>query len=272
MNPRGRPLPSREWDASAYHRISWPQQAWGQRVLERFEPRGAERVLDAGCGTGLVTAALHEKVAASGGRVVALDRSTDMAARARGTLPAAVPVVAADLLAPPFRRAFDVVFSTATFHWVPDQAGLYRAVAGVLVPGGRLHVQCGGAGNLERLRARIARVVAGPRFAARFTDWSPPWWFLSPAEVEPVLVAAGFTGIRAWLEPAPTPFADRASYREFLQRVVLGAWLARFGPGDTAEEEAFIDTLCDAAEADAEGFTLEYVRLNLEAGIGGGTA
>jgi len=270
MTPPGRPLPSREWDASAYHRISWPQHSWGLRVLERLDLRGGEHVLDAGCGTGRVTSALHDRVAAAGGRVTAMDRSTDMAARARGTLPAAVPVVAADLLAPPFRRAFDVVFSTATFHWVPDQAGLYRAVAGVLVPGGRLHIQCGGAGNLERLRARVARVVAGPRFAARFTDWSPPWWFLSPAEVEPLLAAAGFTGIRAWLEPAPTPFPDRASYREFLQRVVLGAWLARFGPGDAAEEEVFVDLLCDAAAAEA--FTLEYVRLNLEASAGGRAA
>jgi trans-aconitate 2-methyltransferase len=269
MTPAGRPLPSREWDAAAYHRISWPQRSWGLRVLERLELRRGEHVLDAGCGTGLVTSALHEKAAAAGGRVTAIDRSTDMTGRARGTLPAAVPVVAADLLALPFGRAFDVVFSTATFHWVPDQAGLYRSVAGVLAPGGRLHVQCGGSGNLERLVARAMRLAAARRFAARFVDWRPPWWFLAPDEAGPLLVAAGFTGIRAWLEPAPTPFPDRASYREFLERVVLGAWLARFGPGDTVEERAFVDRLCDEAAADEEGFTLAYVRLNLEATLGG---
>ncbi len=106
----------REWDAATYHRVSEPQHAWGLRVLDRLQLRGGEHVLDAGCGSGRVTHALAERAKAVGGRVVGADRSVQMTRVARTTLAADTPVVAADLLALPFRRAFDVVFSTATFH------------------------------------------------------------------------------------------------------------------------------------------------------------
>jgi trans-aconitate 2-methyltransferase len=257
-----------EWDAGIYHRVSTPQQSWGLRVADRLRLRGRERVLDAGCGSGRVTLALRERVHAAGGRVVAMDRSRDMARTARTTLPVDVPVVVADLLAMPFRREFDVVFSTATLHWVLDPAALYRALAVVLAPGGRLHAQCGGEGNVKRFYRRVVALCATPRYAPRFAGWAIPWAFLSVAEVERYLRAAGFASVRAWLEPEPTPFPDRESFRVFAEHVVLGAWMARF-EGAATERAAFIDTLCDEEAAASPPFTLDYVRLNVEATLGG---
>jgi trans-aconitate 2-methyltransferase len=262
----GSPKHPREWDAGTYHRVSTPQQAWGQRVLDRLALCGGEHVLDAGCGTGKVTLSLLERVRAAGGRVTALDRSVEMARLARRTLPADVRVVAADLLALPFRRAYDLVFSTATFHWVLDPAALYAALAGVLRSGGRLHAQCGGAGNLAGFPARVRALASSPRFEARFSGWSDPWVFLAPGEAELHLRAAGFATARAWLEPEPTPFASREDYRVFVERVVLGAWMARLA--DAPEESAaFLDALCDAAAGDDPPYQLAYVRLNIEAAM-----
>ena len=260
------PKHPREWDAGTYHRVSTPQQKWGQHVLERLVLHGGEHVLDAGCGTGRVTLALHARVEAAGGRVTALDRSVEMSRIARRTLPAGVPVVAADLLALPFRSAFDVLFSTATFHWVLDPAALYAAAARVLRPAGRLHAQCGGAGNLARFHARAQALATTPRFAARFSPWSDPWLFLPPEDAERHLLAAGFASVRAWLDPEPTPFASRDDFRVFIERVVLGAWMARFADAPQ-EAAAFLDALCDAAAADEQPFLLDYVRLNLEAAL-----
>lgn len=256
----------REWDATTYHRVSEPQHAWGLRVLDRLEWRGGEHVLDAGCGSGRVTKALAERAVAAGGRVTGADRSIQMTRTARATLPASVPVVAADLLALPFRAAFDVVFSTATFHWVLEPERLYRHVAGVLKPGGRLHAQCGGAGNLKAFHERVHTLTQLPRHAARFADWRDPWCFLAPEAATVYLKAAGFTQVKVWLEPAPATFATREDYRVFIERVVLGSWMARFTGADAPEDaEAFLDVLCDAAEDDAVPFVLDYVRLNIEA-------
>ena len=52
----------RDWDAGSYERVSAPLEAMGREVLDRLDLRGDERVLDAGCGTGRVTAALLERL------------------------------------------------------------------------------------------------------------------------------------------------------------------------------------------------------------------
>ena len=38
----------------------------------------------------------------------------------------------------------DLIFSTATFHWIKDHDGLFRWLAQALKPQGRLVAQCGG--------------------------------------------------------------------------------------------------------------------------------
>src|SRR5690349_11037795 len=123
-------LMAREWDADAYHRISGPQFSWGKRVLERLALRGDEILMDAGCGTGKLTAELLEQL--PHGHVIAVDLSYNMLAGAREHLQPRfgrqVSLVAADLLHLPFVRAFDGIFSTAAFHWVPDHDRLFRAL------------------------------------------------------------------------------------------------------------------------------------------------
>ena len=249
-----------DWDADAYHRISGPQYAWGQGVLARLELRGDERLLDAGCGTGRLTAGLAARLAR--GRMVALDRSAAMTRAARTVLPQDVAVVQGDLLAIPFQGAFDVLFSTATFHWVLDPDSLYRGLFAVLKPGGRLHAQCGGAGNLARLHARMHALMREPRYADAYQDYREPWLFARPEEAAERLAAAGFVDIACDLESAPTPFVDEAAYREFTDRVVLADYFTRVSE---KEREAMLDVLCDAAAADSVPYTLDYVRLNLSA-------
>src|SRR5260370_13294131 len=130
---------SREWNAADYHRLSTPQFQWGQRVLNDLRLRGDECVLDAGCGTGKLTHLLLQNLPR--GRVVGLDLSRNMVQHARRDLQAAfgdrAQFVAADLIALPFRDAFDGVFSTASFHWVFDHDALFRNLFAVLRRGGR---------------------------------------------------------------------------------------------------------------------------------------
>ena len=69
-------LHSSEWDATAYHRLSDPQFSWGQKVLTRLKLQGDELVLDAGCGTGRLTAELLKRLPE--GRVIGVDHSENM--------------------------------------------------------------------------------------------------------------------------------------------------------------------------------------------------
>jgi len=113
---------TREWNAAAYHSLSVPQLSWGRKVLSRLNLRGDESLMDAGCGTGRLTAELLE--ALTRGRVVAVDISQNMLIAARDHLtPQFGPRIhfaSCDLQDLPFRKAFDGIFSTAAFHWVPE--------------------------------------------------------------------------------------------------------------------------------------------------------
>ena len=256
----------REWDAEVYHWVSEPQYAWGLRVLNRLALLGSERVLDAGCGTGRLTAALAERL--DNGFVVGLDVARGMTSTARATLnvlgfaPRSA-VVCADLLAMPFGEQFDVVFSTATFHWVLDHERLWAQLRDVLVPGGVLEAQCGGGANLRRVRARAAQLTSSAPFASYFASWNSPWEYASADDTEQRLGRAGFTDVRCWIEDAPTTFDAPSTYRAFMKTVIMRPYLARIT--EPSLQDRLLDDMTTMAAADEPPYTLDYWRLNIHA-------
>jgi trans-aconitate 2-methyltransferase len=121
-----------EWDASSYHQVAHPQVTWGQRVLARLQLRGDERVMDAGCGTGRLTAELLERL--PNGHVLAVDVSANMLDVAREHLAPRfgerVSFLRADLQTLTLPEPVDAIFSTAALHWVPDHPTLFRPSSG----------------------------------------------------------------------------------------------------------------------------------------------
>jgi trans-aconitate methyltransferase len=254
----------RDWDGAAYHRISEPQFRWGGAVIERARLRGDENVLDAGAGSGRLTAELLERLPR--GKVVALDRSPSMLAEARDHLARfgdRVRFVERDLLEIHFVEQFDLVFSNAVFHWVVDHDRLFAVLFRALRHDGRLVAQCGGAGNLEEIRAQADAVARSPSFAPCFEGWTAPWLYADATTTAKRLERAGFVDVRTSTEPAPTTFPDRAAFIEFVERVVLRMHVARI-PSD-ADRRRFLDLVADRAEGAEPPLTLDYQRLNIEA-------
>lgn len=257
-------MTDREWNAGAYHEVSTPQQAWGRKVLARLELRGDETVLDAGCGSGHLTADLLERL--PNGRVVALDNSANMLAEARKNLARfgdRVTFVRGDLGALELRAVADVVFSAATFHWVANHDALFRGLFAALRPGGRLCAQCGGEGNLARHYGRVHAFLGRPDVAPLFVGFEQPTNFQGPPATATRLDAAGFRHAKVWLEDAPTIFADEAAYRRFVATVTIRHELERLGTDERRGE--LLDALALAAKNDDPPFCLDYVRLNLDA-------
>ncbi len=240
----------RDWDAATYDRVADPQTRWGAAVLDRLELSGDEAVLDAGCGSGRVTESLAERLPR--GRVVALDASPSMVDAARSRLARfgeRIDYVVADL-----GRPFDVpggpvdaILSTATFHWVPDHDALFRNLAAVIRPGGRLSAQFGGAGNIASVKAVLASIGDG---------WLGDAHYETPEATTDRLVASGFVEIRAWLQPEPTRFEPGEPFETFLRTVILGQHVDRLAPD---ERDAFVH---EVAERIGEP-VVDYVRLNV---------
>jgi trans-aconitate 2-methyltransferase len=218
----------------------------GRDVLDRLDLRGDERVLDAGCGTGRVTAALAERV--PHGHVIAIDGSPAMVEQAKARLGDTADVRVADLLELHLDEPVDAILSTATFHWIADHDRLFTRLREVLKPGGRLVAQCGGAGNVAAIDAAARRVAPD-----LFATWDGPWNFASPEETEARLRRLGWVDVWTWSFPVRVEPDDP---REYLSTIVLGSHLERLQPD---RHEPF----ADAVLAELDEPVVEYVRLNI---------
>ena len=244
----------REWDAQTYDRVSDPQYEWGLEVLDRLELTGDEYVMDAGCGSGRVTAKLLERL--PNGRVLCVDASESMIEKAREALSGRASYLVADLAELRVDNPVDVVFSTATFHWVTDHDRLFARLHEALRPGGRLHAQCGGAGNVAKHAEAIVAVATRPEFVDHFQDMTVMWNFATPEQTEERLRNAGFDQVRCWLEDKPVQPEDPYA---FTTTVTMGPHLARL------PEELRRNFAEAVLELEDDPLTLNYVRLNIEA-------
>lgn len=254
-----------EWNAAAYHKVSGPQTSWGQKVLNRLEVTGTEHAIDAGCGSGRLTGELVERI--PGGQLVAIDRSWNMLMTARANLRPLfgerVKFVQVSLPDLPFVGWADLVFSTATFHWIKDHEALFAGIFRALRPGGRLHAQCGGGPNLRRAHELAGQVMREPAFERFFRDWPGPWEFAYPDVTADRLRAAGFADVETGLEETPTTLATEADYREFVTTVIYHPHLDRLP--DAATKRTFVDRVTELAAVEPVPFTLDYWRLNMTA-------
>jgi trans-aconitate 2-methyltransferase len=225
---------------------------WGRTVLERLPLDGGETVLDAGCGSGRVTEQLLERL--PHGRVVATDAAPSMLAEARTRLERfgdRVEFVECDLGRPlPVDGPVDAVFSTATFHWVPDHDALFANLAAVLRPGGWLVAQCGGAGNVASVQRVASELLED--------GWMGPWTFATPEQTSARLAAAGFVEVETWLHDEPTPLEPGEPLETFLATVILRAHLERMPEADRA---GFVRRVAERLPEPV----IDYVRLNMVA-------
>ncbi|HTR84277.1 MAG TPA: methyltransferase domain-containing protein [Reyranella sp.] len=153
--------------ARDYDRISSTRQfEAGKRLIEDIKLRMGERVLDVGCGTGLLAEYIADIVGPSG-YVLGIDplplRIELAAAKARANLAFKVGD-AYDLEGLP-DASFDVIVLNAVFHWLPQKTGPLLAFARLLRPGGRIGISTALKGHRTRLQEIVASVLAEPQFA-----------------------------------------------------------------------------------------------------------
>lgn len=248
---------AQEWKADRYAEHAPFVPLLGQAVLGLLNPQPGERILDVGCGDGV----LSQKILDAGAAVVGVDGSPEMVAavRQRG-----IDARLADAFHLPFEAEFDAVFSNAALHWMKrDPDVVLRGVRRSLKPGGRFAGEFGGHGNVAAIMVALIAVLHrhGIQDAASFA----PWYFPTAAEYQAKLEAAGFhadsielfprpvilpTEMRGWLETFAAPFSQALPQRE--------------RPGGLDE----VVGLLRPALCDAEGrWTVDYVRLRFLAHV-----
>jgi trans-aconitate 2-methyltransferase len=239
---------TRDWDAGTYHRVSDIHTEWAEQVLSRL-PR-TETVLDAGCGSGRVTAMLLDHCE----HLIAVDAAPSMVAHARETLGDRATVSQQNLLELSLPEPVDAVFSNAVFHWVPDHPLLFRRLHAALKPGGVLEAQYGGYGNVERFHQAADEVGAAEPFAEYLAGWVGPWNFTTDEQARGWLEDAGFEDVQAWLESWPMTPREPEDY---IRTVCLGHHLQKL-PEELRGR--YVDEVAERMPPE-----IDYVRLNISA-------
>lgn len=242
------------WKAEEYDHQAAPHSEWAARILDRLVLRGDETVLDAGCGTGRLTKGLAGRLPR--GRVIGVDASEEMLAKAREHLGSKVELIQSDLTELTLDEPVDAIYSSAVFHWIADHDALFRSLHGALRPGGWLEAQCGGQDNIAEVERALDALAGDERFAPYLRSELRAWNYASVGDTELRLGRTGFTDIHVWTEPWPVTPSDPRGY---LRAVVLPWHLERL---PDRLHESFIDAILGSAP---RPLCVNYVRLNISA-------
>ncbi|MBU6409854.1 MAG: methyltransferase domain-containing protein [Verrucomicrobia bacterium] len=264
-----------KWSAADYAANSAVQQNWARELIARLRLGGDERVLDAGCGDGKVTAEIAQAVPRGG--VTGIDASPEMIAFAKKTFsPRRFPNLRFQLMDARrirFRRSFDVVFSNAALHWVDDHPAFLRGAASVLKDGGRLMVSCGGRGNAQDVFDALRPEMRLKRRRPFFRGMPMPYFFHAPGDYEKWLPATGFKTFKVRLAPRDAIYGDADAFKAWLRTT----WLPYVQRVPEESREEFIAAITKSYLAKhppgARGdIHVRMVRLEMEARVEGKAA
>ena len=236
------------WNASKYASNAGFVPALGAPLVDLLAPRPGMRVLDVGCGDGVLTKTLVER----GASVVGIDASAAMIEAACARVLDARVVDAAKL---PFEAEFDAAFSNAALHWVLEQDAAIAGVRRALKPGAAFVAEMGGHGN-------VASILVALRAAAKRVGvpFGHPYCFPSAEEQSARLARHRFSVEEMILFPRPTPLPT--GIRGWLETFAAGFFDAAVLPAIIDEAEAL---LAPSLRDSAGRWTADYVRLRFVA-------
>ncbi len=131
--------PSPDWNPEQYGRFQGERAQPFFDLLDLVEPRPGMRVVDLGCGTGELTRELHRRLAAR--ETIGIDNSPAMLAKTAVFAGDGLRFEQGDIGAFTSDGDFDLVFSNAALHWIPEHESLLTRLATALTETGQLAVQ-----------------------------------------------------------------------------------------------------------------------------------
>ena len=256
------------WDAKDYSKNSQNQYQWAKELIPKLKLKGNEALLDIGCGDGKITAELAK--ALPKGSAMGIDSSSQMINLAKSTFPTQqhpnLTFKLMDARTISFQREFDVAFSNAPLHWIPDQKMVLQGVQRSLKPQGRVLFQMAGKGNAQEVLKIFDGLLVLPQWQSYFEGFSFPYAFLNPQEYRQLLVQTGLEPVRLELFPRDMKFPSS----EGLAGWVRTTWLPFTERVPREQRDNFVNEIVsryiEGHPIDAEGIVhLAMVRLEVEA-------
>lgn len=197
-------LKGNDFNGAEYKRASRHQKEWGNRLIDELDLHGDERIIDLGCGDGVLTKRLAELVPE--GSVIGIDSSPSMIAQARKLEGRNIQFELLDIDRLDLTDEFDLAFSNAALHWVKDHDRLLDNVRQALVDGGKVRFNFAADGNCSNFFAVGREVAALPRYRSYFEHMVWPWYMPTVHDYEKLVERKGFSSYRVWGENADRYF------------------------------------------------------------------
>ena len=246
-----------KWDAKDYEKNSRSQHKWGQELIAKLDLKDDEHVMDIGCGCGKVTAGISKIVPQ--GMVLGFDNSREMINLAMTRYPSDsysnLKFQVLDAQEINFKDQFNVIFSNAVLHWVPDHLLVLKGIFESLKAGGKVLLQMGGRGNAEKILNVLSILISENKWKNYFTDFEVPYRFYSPEEYHPWIEQIGFkekrielipkdmchddqSGLEGWIRTTWLPFTERIP--ENLRDVFISEIAERYNEENPQDENGRI--------------------------------
>jgi trans-aconitate methyltransferase len=241
------------WNAEVYRRNARFVSDLGMPVVELLDPQPGERILDLGCGDGVLTRTLEDM----GCELIGIDSSPELVDAA---LALGVNVTVKDATEMDFAEEFDAVFSNAVLHWIKDADRVIQNVFRALRPGGRFVAECGGHKCVEAIHTALVAELE----MRGYDGWAAsPWYFPAADEYGDRLTRAGFAVKYIAVIPRPTRLpGDITGFLE----TFAGSFTSVLPVADrTAYIEDVRNRLKPLLCADDGVWTADYTRLRFKA-------
>jgi len=219
--------------------------------------KSGERILDLGCGTGVLTS----EIAGTGAKgYLESTGPPEMVAQAKSKFPA-LKFEVVDATKIEFDGEFDAVFSNAVLHWIPEAEKVVRGIARALKPGGRFVAEFGGKGNIQTLVKAFHRAFAGLGMSE--PEDVSPWFYPGIAEYAALLEKHGVEVRSAALFERPTVLEDGSKGLENWIRLFRQTFVEKMGEEAAARWIREVERQCQAELFQDGDWVLDYRRLRI---------
>lgn len=243
---------SNSWDPEAYNKYAGFVSELALPMVDLLDPQVGERILDVGCGEGV----LAVEIARLGADVVGVDMSKEMVefSISRGVDARVCSVTDLD-----YEDEFDALFSNAVLHWVKEPKEAVDRIYKALKMGGRFVCEFGGEGNVYNLVKAMESVF---KEHPEFGQFNNPWYFPSVKEYRDILEANGFEVEYIELITRPTAVEDISNWIDvFTKGVTANLTQSQF----TIFKSESKEILKKSNYTKEQGWVVDYVRLRLKA-------
>lgn len=268
--------PSRKdhWTQEAYSKSASFVPELATKIVSWLDPQPNDRILDLGCGDGLLTAKIKARCAS----VAGFDASENLIESARKNY-GSIEGLSWHIQDCRYIKdcsdiepgSYTKVFSNAALHWILRDSSTRQAVFGgalrALKSGGKLAFEMGGAGNVAEVHAALLAAVVHQGASIEQARVASPWFFPSEGLIKKMLEEVGFEVEKSELEYRPTRLTTEKDGGIQGWARLMGAQILDVLP-EGGKREAAVREVCDVLKTilthEEDGsIWLGYVRLRV---------